>query len=43
MNWLIMTMIIIISALVGFGFLYLYVKIFVWLIDYYTEHNNGKN
>lgn len=43
MNWLILTMIIIISALAGFGFSYLYVKIFVWLIDYYyKEENNGK-
>lgn len=43
MNWLILTMIIIISALVGFGFLYLYVKIFVWLIDYYyKEQNDGR-
>ena len=43
MNWLILTMIIIISALAGFWFLYLYVKIFVWLIDYYyKEQNDGK-
>lgn len=37
MNWLIIALIISISALVGFGFLYLYVKIFVLLIDYYYK------
>ena len=42
MNWLIITMIISIFALVVFGFLYLYLKLFVWLIDYYCKEQSNE-
>lgn len=43
MNWLILSIIIIISILIAIGFLSLYVLIFSLIIDTYKEQNNGKN
>lgn len=40
MNWLVISIIIIISILIAIGFLSLYVLIFSLIIDTYKEQNN---